>query len=211
AARYSLTWSSRTLSCSVLLAPEGMHQSFPRQQARIKQRSFPSPPVLLSARLKRYYKPLRHPPGQTRLHGTTAYTRPSLPRHTSADPGPGRASPVPAPTIATVPLPLPRGIHRRCTSSGLLEHKTGLIPSGRNRIGLFHVDVDELARPLLLVAVRRLERLQPPELAQPDPGQDPRHRRGRHSQRLGDLRATHPQPAQRSDRRDTRLTRPQRH
>ena len=38
---------------------------------------------------------------------------------------------------------------------------------------LLHVDVDELARPLLLVAVRRLERLQPPELAQPDPGQIP--------------------------------------
>ena len=29
AARYSLTWSSRTLPCSVLFAPEGIHQSFP--------------------------------------------------------------------------------------------------------------------------------------------------------------------------------------
>src|SRR5205823_14598511 len=84
AARYSLTWRSRTLSCSVLLAPEGMHQSFPRQQARMKQGSFPSPPVLLSARLKRYHKPLRHPPSQTRLHGTSAYTPPSLPRHAAA-------------------------------------------------------------------------------------------------------------------------------
>ncbi len=45
----------------------------------MKQGPFPSPPVLLSARLERYYEPLRHPPGRTRLHGATAYTRPSLP------------------------------------------------------------------------------------------------------------------------------------
>ena len=81
----------------------------------MKQGPFPSPSVLLSARLKRYYEPLRHPPGQTRLRGATAYTRPSLPEHTSAGSGPGRASPVPASTIATVPLPLPRRVHRRCT------------------------------------------------------------------------------------------------
>jgi hypothetical protein len=43
----------------------------------MKQGPFPSPPVLLSARLERYYEPLRHPPGRTRLHGATAYTRPS--------------------------------------------------------------------------------------------------------------------------------------
>src|SRR5207244_3541301 len=54
---------------------------------------------------------------RTRLHGATAYRRPSLPEtHHPQAPGPGRASPVPAPTIATVPLPLPRGVHRRCTS-----------------------------------------------------------------------------------------------
>ena len=76
---------------------------------------------------------------------------------------------------------------------------------------LLDVDVHELARPLLLVAVSRFERLQPPELAEPDPGQDPRHRRDRHPKRLGDLGACHPQSTQRSDRRDTRLACPQRH
>src|SRR6266511_1588175 len=33
-------------------------------------------------------------PAGTRLHGITAYTRPSLPEHQPAGPGPGRASPV---------------------------------------------------------------------------------------------------------------------
>jgi hypothetical protein len=38
-------------------------------------------------------------PAEQRLRGSTAYTRPSLPGRTSADPGPGRASPVPALTL----------------------------------------------------------------------------------------------------------------
>ncbi len=38
-------------------------------------------------------------PAGTRLHGITAYTRPSLPEHQPAGPGPGRASPVPASTL----------------------------------------------------------------------------------------------------------------
>src|SRR5665213_3425077 len=57
----------------------------------------------------------------------------------------------------------------------------------------------------------RLEPLEPPELAQPNPGQDPRHRRERHPQRLGDLRSGHPQPAQSGDHSDPRLACPQRH
>src|SRR6266849_7855764 len=76
---------------------------------------------------------------------------------------------------------------------------------------LLDIDVDELASTLFLVAVRRLEWLQPPELAQPDPGQDPRDRRGRHSQRLGDLVTGQPQPAQRRDHSDTRLACAQRY
>ena len=40
-----------------------------------------------------------------------------------------------------------------------------------NAAKLLDVDVEELARPLALVAVRRLGRLEPRQLAQPDPGQ----------------------------------------
>lgn len=65
----------------------------------MKHGPFPSPEVVLSFGLKRYYGPLRHPPGRTRLRGATAYTRPSLPGRTSADPGPRRAPPAPAPTM----------------------------------------------------------------------------------------------------------------
>ena len=82
----------------------------------MKQGPFPSPPVLLSARLKRYYEPLRHPPGRTRLHGATAYTRPSLPGQQLPQAGAGEGFPSSRTHRATVPLPLPRGVHRRCTS-----------------------------------------------------------------------------------------------
>ena len=63
------------------------------------------------------------------------------------------------------------------------------------------VDVDQLARPLALIAHCRLE-AEPAELAHPDPGQDPRHRRERHVEGLGDLRAREAQPSQRRDRFD---------
>jgi hypothetical protein len=66
------------------------------------------------------------------------------------------------------------------------------VPGPADPAELLDVDVDELARPRLLVPVRRLERLQPPQLAEPDSGQDPRHGRERHPQRLGDLRPAHP-------------------
>jgi hypothetical protein len=71
---------------------------------------------------------------------------------------------------------------------------------------LLDVDVHELAGTLALVAARRLEP-EPAELAHPDPGQDPRHRRERHPQQLGDLRTGEAQPAQRRDRRDALLAR----
>ena len=54
--------------------------------------------------------------------------------------------------------------------------------------------MDEFAGPLLLVAIRGLRRLQPRQVAQPDAGQDPRDRRGWHSERLRDLGARHAQP-----------------
>jgi hypothetical protein len=53
---------------------------------------------------------------------------------------------------------------------------------------LLDVDVDQLAGPLALVALRGLAP-QPAELAHPDPGQDARHRRQRHAEQLGDLGA----------------------
>jgi len=65
---------------------------------------------------------------------------------------------------------------------------------------LLYVDVDELARVAALVAVGRLGRLEPRELAQADPRQDARDRRERHLKQLGDLRSRHAQPPQRGDR-----------
>src|SRR5688500_2008135 len=67
---------------------------------------------------------------------------------------------------------------------------------------LLDVDVDQLAGPLALVSVGRLERLQPGEPAEPDPGQDPLHGRERHAQALRDLLAGHPHTTQRRDRLD---------
>jgi hypothetical protein len=69
---------------------------------------------------------------------------------------------------------------------------------------LLDVDVDQLAGPLALVALRGLAP-QPAELAHPDPGQDARHRRERHAEQLGDLGAGEPHPPQRGDRLDAAL------
>src|SRR6185312_10365773 len=63
---------------------------------------------------------------------------------------------------------------------------------------LLHVDVQELAGALALVALGRLE-TQPAQATHPDPREDPRHGRLRHPQHLGDLSAGHAQPPQRSD------------
>jgi hypothetical protein len=65
---------------------------------------------------------------------------------------------------------------------------------------LLDVDVHQLARTAALIAARRLGRLEPRTLPEPDPPQPPRHRRERQPQRLGDLRSRHAQPAQRHDR-----------
>jgi hypothetical protein len=64
---------------------------------------------------------------------------------------------------------------------------------------LLDVDVHELPRPCALVAAGGLEP-QPAELAEPDPGQDPRHGGERHPEQLGDLRSAKAQPAQGRDR-----------
>jgi hypothetical protein len=71
---------------------------------------------------------------------------------------------------------------------------------------LLDVDVEQLARTLALVAQCRLKP-QAAELAEPDPRQDPRHRRLRHPEQLGDLSAGEAQPPQRGDRLDAQLGR----
>jgi hypothetical protein len=65
---------------------------------------------------------------------------------------------------------------------------------------LLDVDVEELARARVLVAVRRLERLEPRALAEADPLQDRGDGRERHRQDRGDLGGRHPQPPQQLDR-----------
>src|SRR5438309_983144 len=64
---------------------------------------------------------------------------------------------------------------------------------------LLDVDMDQLARSLALVALSGLK-TKAPELAHPDPREDPRDRRQRHPERLGDLGTREAQPPQRRDR-----------
>jgi len=61
---------------------------------------------------------------------------------------------------------------------------------------LFDVDMDQLTRPLTLVALRGLQ-AEAAELPHPDPGQDARHDRQSHAQELGDLCPREPQPPER--------------
>jgi hypothetical protein len=70
--------------------------------------------------------------------------------------------------------------------------------------------VDELAGTRALVPKRLLE-AEPPEAPHPDPGQDPRDRRERHPQNLGDLGRREAKPPQLLDRLDPIGRRPIRH
>ena len=107
----------------------GTRQPFPARDAQTKQRPFPSPPVLLSGRLERYYGRLRRPPGSpptSRL--STGYRA----RRSDASPQPpGRGGPPqfpPPPSERSAPS-TPGG------SSGLhiqaLHPFRGLRPEGR--------------------------------------------------------------------------------
>ena len=69
---------------------------------------------------------------------------------------------------------------------------------------LLDVDVDQLAGASSFVALRGLQP-EPAELSHPDPGQDPRHSRKRHLERLSDLSPGHPQPSERGDHLDPAL------
>lgn len=99
AARYSLTWSSRTLSCLAVLSPEGMRRSFRRHQTRIKQGPFPRPRLCCPSGCKRYYGPPATLPAERDFAGSPLIRAHRFPDSTSAGPGPARASPVPAPTL----------------------------------------------------------------------------------------------------------------
>jgi hypothetical protein len=76
--------------------------------------ALPSPAVVLSARLKRYYGRIRRPPGRP-SPSPPARVIGRQPPTTSQTAGPGRASPVPAATISNVPRPLRRRVPRGCT------------------------------------------------------------------------------------------------
>jgi hypothetical protein len=78
--------------------------------------ALPSPAVVSSARLNRYYDHLPHPSGWLPLPGSSTGDRsPRSSGHTQPA-GPGRASPVPAATIRTFPSPLRRGVLHGCAS-----------------------------------------------------------------------------------------------
>ena len=77
----------------------GTRQPFPARDAQTKQRPFPSPPVLLSGRLERYYGRLRRPPGSPPTSRLCTGYRARRSDALSAAAGPGRASPVPAATL----------------------------------------------------------------------------------------------------------------
>jgi hypothetical protein len=72
-------------------------------------------------------------------------------------------------------------------------------PTDADTAKLLDVDVDQLAWTSSLVALSGLE-AKAPELAHPDPEQDPRDGRQRHPEHLGDLRSGETQPPERRDR-----------
>src|SRR6266511_2360080 len=79
------------------LAIAGTHPPFPVRDARTKQRPFPSPRVLLSRGLKRYYGRLRRPPGNaTHFPGSPVIGRDAPPARFRRPPG--RGGPVPVGT-----------------------------------------------------------------------------------------------------------------
>jgi hypothetical protein len=73
---------------------------------------------------------------------------------------------------------------------------------GADLAQLLDVDVDQLARALSLIAIRRLDRLQSREPAEADPPQPTRDGRERQTEALCDLSRGHPQASQRLDRLD---------
>src|SRR5215210_2334410 len=77
--------------------------------------ALPSPRVLLSRRLKRYYGRLRRPPGSRPLPGSAPVIGRDAPA-LSADHRAGEGLPSSHRHHANVPSPLRRGVHRGCAS-----------------------------------------------------------------------------------------------
>jgi len=75
------------------------------------------------------------PPCRPDATSPKAYTRPPLPEQPTAGPGPARASPLPAPTFPTMPIPLPRGVLSRCTSR-IYTTSIAFAPNSRARLPL---------------------------------------------------------------------------
>jgi hypothetical protein len=94
------------------------HRALPSQTLRIDEvAALPSPQVVLSCRLKRYYCRIRRPPGQRRVSRDHRLSSASLPATTLPQvAGPGRASPVPAATICTFRAPYAGESFSTCTS-----------------------------------------------------------------------------------------------
>src|SRR5512144_596815 len=95
----------------------GTHRPFPARDAWTKQRPFPSPRVLLSRRLKRYYGRPRLPPGSTSISRLiTGYRKR---RSDRPHPGNGRAGeglPGSRRHPLNVPSPIRREVPRGCAS-----------------------------------------------------------------------------------------------
>ena len=114
AARYSVRCSSRTLSCSAVLAVSGTRQPFPARYAQTKQRPFP-PRRLCCPADRQYYGRLRRPPGSAPLPGITGYRS----RHSdSALAGcrAGEGLPSSRRHHLNVPSPIRRRVLHGCTS-----------------------------------------------------------------------------------------------
>src|SRR3954453_21599941 len=107
----------------------------------------------------------------------------------------------PADEVAAVPV----GVGAAAGGASLARLASEPVPdTAVDASELLDVDVEQLARPGALVALGGLQP-EASELAHPDPRQDPRHGRQRHSEQLSDLGAGEAQPPQRGDRLDAAL------
>ena len=84
---------------------EGTHQPFPVSIRTDEVAALPSPAVVLSARLDRYYDRLRRPPGSMPTSRRNGYRARRSGGTCSQATGPGRASPVPVVTFCTFHAP----------------------------------------------------------------------------------------------------------
>ena len=94
----------------------GTHQPFPARDARDEAAALPSPAVVLSRRLKRYYGRLRRPPGTPPTSRLTPVIGRDAPTARSAGRRAGEGLPSSRRHLLNVPRPIRRGVPRGCTS-----------------------------------------------------------------------------------------------